>query len=301
MNDLMTKSFVSYVELKKQALKDLEADPSLDLETGGLSCAEEENLSFFFEEIGAIQSDMEDISSHLLDLQFLNEETKSAPSAKVLRGLRDRMDSDVVSILRKAKIIKVRLEALDRSNIANRGLSAHFGEGSPVDRTRISVTNGLRTKLREMMNGFRSLRERILSEHKEAVKRKYFNATGEVATEEVIEKMLSGSSQVGLLDRKGEVDLEIMERQKAVSDIQRSLMQLHQVFLDMAIMVEAEGEQLNDIEENVVRAKDYISGGTDGLISANALRKRNRKCTYCVWALVLIVLAVCLIPILNGF
>ncbi|XP_073109971.1 syntaxin-112 isoform X1 [Elaeis guineensis] len=301
MNDLMTRSFMSYVELKKQALKDLEADPILDLETGGLSCAEDQNLSFFFVEIGAIQCDMEDISSLLLDLQFLNEETKSAHSAKVLRGLRDRMDSDVVSVLRKAKIIKARLEALDRSNIANRGLSARFGEGSPVDRTRISVTNGLRTKLREMMNGFQSLRERILAEHKEALKRKYFNATGEVATEEVIEKMLSGGSQVGLLDKKGEVDLEIMERQKAVSDIQRSLMQLHQVFLDMAIMVEVQGEQLNDIEENVVRAKDYISGGTDSLISANALRKRNRKCTYCVWALVLIVLAVCLIPILYGF
>ncbi|XP_072980755.1 syntaxin-112 [Typha angustifolia] len=300
MNDLMTKSFSNYVELKKQVLKDLDAEPGPDLEAGGLTHAEEENLSQFFEEIGVIQSEMDVISGLLLDLQFLNEETKSAHSAKILRGLRDRMDSDMVAILRNAKIIKARLEVLGRSNIANRALSMCFEEGSPVDRTRISVTNGIRTKLRVMMNGFQSLREQIVSEHRESLKRRYFNATGEAATEEAIEKMLSGGNQVEVLDKKSELDLEIMERNKAVSDIQRSLMQLHQVFLDMAVIVEVQEEKLNDIEENVTRARDYISGGTDRLISAKALRRRRRHCTFLVCVLVLIVLLVCLIPILDG-
>ncbi|RRT38143.1 hypothetical protein B296_00046784 [Ensete ventricosum] len=303
MNDLMTKSFMSYVELKKQALKDLEAgadDPTkVEAAAGCLTRVEEENLARFFSEIGGIQSEMDDVSSLLVDLRFLNEESKSACSAKLLRGLRDRMDADVVAVLRKAKAIKVRLESLDRSNAANRGAAACFAEGSPVDRTRVSVTNGLRTKLRETMNGFRLLRERIISDHREGLKRRYLNATGEAATEEAIDKMLSGATQVGLLDNKGEVDLEVLERQKAVSDIQRSLMQLHQVFLDMAVMMEGQEDQLNDIEENVARAKDFISGGTDRLVSANAMRKRNKKCTCLVCALLLVVISVCLLLVLT--
>lgn len=303
MNDLMTKSFVSYVELKKQALKDLEAGaddpPKVEAAAGGLTRVEEENLDRFFSEIGGIQSEMDDVSSLLVDLRFLNEESKSAHSAKLLRGLRDRMDADVVAVLRKAKAIKVRLESLDRSNAANRGVAACFTEGSPVDRTRVSVTNGLRTKLRETMNGFQLLRERIVSDHREGLKRRYLNATGEAATEEAIDKMLSGASQVALLDNKGEVDLEVLERQKAVSDIQRSLMQLHQVFLDMAVLMEGQEDQLNDIEENVARAKDYISGGTDRLVSANAMRKRNKKCACLVCALLLVVISVCLVLILT--
>ncbi|KAJ0987313.1 hypothetical protein J5N97_005669 [Dioscorea zingiberensis] len=290
MNDLMTKSFLSYVELKKQALKDQEANSMPDLEAGGLTKAEEENLSRFFQEVGTIQEEMEAISNLLLDLQDLNEESKSAHSAKVLRGLRDRMDSDMLTILKKAQTIKVKLEVLDRSNTINRDLSACFGEGGPVDRTRMSITNGLRTRLREMMHGFQSLRETILANHKEHLKRKYYTATGEVATEEVIEKMLAGSCQVGVVDQKGKLDIEMHERQRAVSEIQKSLMRLHQVFLDMAVMVDAQEEKLNDIEENVVSAKDYISGGTNSLASAQAMKNRGRKWTCWIWILVVVVL-----------
>jgi syntaxin 1B/2/3 len=42
MNDLMTKSFLSYVDLKKQAQKDIEAN---------LEDSDEPNLSQFFQEV----------------------------------------------------------------------------------------------------------------------------------------------------------------------------------------------------------------------------------------------------------
>ncbi|CBI37660.3 unnamed protein product, partial [Vitis vinifera] len=124
MNDLMTKSFLSYVELKKQAMKDLESEP--DIEMGKLDPTDEQNLTNFFEEVGAIKTDMEEIVNLLLDLQDLNEESKSTHSAKVLRGLRDRINSDMVTILRKAKNIKARLGSLDQSNIDNRILLVLF-------------------------------------------------------------------------------------------------------------------------------------------------------------------------------
>jgi syntaxin 1B/2/3 len=79
----------------------------------------------------------------------------------------------MVTILRKAKKIKSRLESLDQSNVANRRLSKAYKEGSSVDRTRVSVTNGLRVKLRDMMHDFQALRENILKDHKEGLKRRY--------------------------------------------------------------------------------------------------------------------------------
>ncbi|OUZ99085.1 Target SNARE coiled-coil domain [Macleaya cordata] len=277
MNDLMSKSFLSYVELKKQALKDLEAGP--DMEMGKLSPTNEENLLQFFEEVESIKTEMEHIRNLLVDLQGLNEETKSAHTAKVLRGLRDRMDSDMVTVLRKAKIIKVRLEALDKSNVVNRTISMSYREGSHIDRTRMSVTNGLRIKLRDLMNDFNTLREVIVSDHKEGLKRRYLNATGEVPSEEVIEKMMSeGVEQVEVFVGQAELNLENQERQKAVNSIQRSLMDLHKVFLDMAVLVEAQGEQIDDIEMNVGRAGEMISGGTDALVAAKSMKKRNWVC-----------------------
>ncbi|PHT47937.1 hypothetical protein CQW23_12145 [Capsicum baccatum] len=48
------------------------------------------------------------------------------------------------SFLCKAKIVKAKLEALDKSNVANHKLLVAYAEGTMVDRTRVNMTNGLR-------------------------------------------------------------------------------------------------------------------------------------------------------------
>nr|XP_023927220.1 syntaxin-112-like [Quercus suber]POE92137.1 syntaxin-112 [Quercus suber] len=298
MNDLMTKSFLSYVELKKQAMKDLEADQ--DIEMGKLDPADEQNLSQFFEEVAAIKADMEEITNLLLNLQDLNEETKSSHSAKVLRGIRDRINSDMVMVLRKAKAIKARLESLDRSNEANRNVSVEYKEGSPVDRTRISVTNGLRVKLKDMMNDFQSSREKIVKEHKEGLKRRYYAATGEEPSEEDIDKMILEGGQINVFEGRADLIMENKERHEALKEIQRSLTELHQVFLDMAVLVETQGQQINDIEENVAHTAAYIDGGTNKLFDANQMKKKRRKWAYWIGALVLVLLLICFISIIAS-
>jgi len=44
---------------------------------------------------------------------------------------------------------------------------------------------------------------------------------------------------------------EINERHEAVKELEKSLMELHQIFLDMAVLVEAQGEMLDNIEQQV--------------------------------------------------
>ncbi|MBA0860843.1 hypothetical protein Goshw_021806 [Gossypium schwendimanii] len=300
MNDLMTKSFLSYVELKKQAEKDLESELDVEKGVGRLNPTDEMNLSKFFQEVASIKITMEEITNLVFDLQTLNEDTKSTHSAKVVRGLRDRMESDTVSILRKAKIVKARLESLDKSNANNRRLSEAYKEGTYVDRTRISVTNGLRANLKQMMNDFQALREKILSDHKEDLKRRYYTATGEFPTEDMLEKAVSGSENDRFsLKETVEMDLKNKERHEAVMDIQRSLQRLHQVFLDMAVLVETQGEKMDDIEENVANAGNLISGGTNNLHYANQMKKK-KAWVFWIWGVIVIILVVCVISMLAS-
>jgi syntaxin 1B/2/3 len=44
---------------------------------------------------------------------------------------------------------------------------------------------------------------------------------------------------------------EIQERNRAVKNLEASLLELHQIFLDMAVLVEAQGEMLDNIEQQV--------------------------------------------------
>ncbi|XLR05546.1 hypothetical protein S83_071744 [Arachis hypogaea] len=55
---------------------------------------------------------------------------------------------------------------------------------------------------------------------------------------------------------------EIQERHDTLIDIERSPNELHQLFLDMAVLVQSQGKQLNDIESHVERANLYVCGGS---------------------------------------
>ena len=85
MNNLLTRSFTNYVDLKRAALKeDLEAGSEMemvDLET-------EQNLGQFFEAVGGIKVDMETIKELLVKLQEFSEETKSIHKAPTMKCLR---------------------------------------------------------------------------------------------------------------------------------------------------------------------------------------------------------------------
>lgn len=91
---------------------------------------------------------------------------------------------------------------------------------------------------------------------------------------------------------------EIQERHDAVKEIERSLLELHQIFLDMAALVEAQGNMLNDIESNVSKASSFVMRGTDQLQGAKVLQKNSRKWTCIAIILAIVLVIVILFPIL---
>ncbi|KAL3828723.1 hypothetical protein ACJIZ3_017525 [Penstemon smallii] len=308
MNDLMTKSFTSYVDLKKEAMKDLELGP--DIEMGMTQI--DHNLTTFLEEAEQVKTEMNSIKEILTRLQESNEESKTLHKSEALKSLRARVNADVVSVLKRARAIKTRLEDMDRSNAMSRRLSG-CKSGSLVDRTRCAVTNGLRKKLKELMMEFQGLRQRMMTEYKETVGRRYYTVTGENPDEEIIEKIISGGDGNGgeeFLSRaiqehgRGKVletVVEIQDRHDAAKEIERSLLELHQIFMDMAVMVEAQGEQMDDIEHHVMNATHYVSDGTKNLKTAKDYQKGSRRCLCIGIILLLVIILVVIIPIATSF
>lgn len=257
MNDLFSSSFKKYTDLKQQAYLD-------DMEAG----KETINLDKFFEDVESVKEDMKGVEILYRKLQDANEETKTAHNAKTVKELRSRMDADVNQVLKRVKVIKGKLEALERSNAAQRKIPG-CGPGSSADRTRSSVVGGLGKKLKDMMDDFQALRAKMADEYKETVGRRYFTVTGENANEDLIENLISsGESETFLIE-------------------------LHQVFLDMAALVEAQGQQLNDIESHVAHASSFVRRGTDQLQEARDYQKNSRK-----WTCIAILLGAALIFLL---
>ena len=126
--------------------------------------------------------------------------------------------------------------------------------------------------------------------------------------EEAIERMIeSGEAetifQKAILEQgRGRVLdtlAEIQERHRAVKDLESSLLELHQIFLDMAVLVDAQGEMLDNIEKQVARSVEYVQSGTAALQDAKQLQKSTRKWMCCGIVTLLIVALVIVLVVVK--
>ncbi|XP_022972680.1 syntaxin-121-like [Cucurbita maxima] len=243
------------------------------------------NLNNFFEDVESVKAKLVELERLHRSLQNSHEHSKTLHNSKAIKDLRSRMESDLTLALKKARFIKLRLEELDRSNTENRNLPG-CGYGSSADRSRTSVVNGLRKNLCDSMENFNRLREEISSSYKETIERRYFTITGENPDEKTIDLLIStGESETFLqkaIQKQGkgkvlETIQEIQERHDAVKDIEKNLKELHQVFMDMAVLVQTQGQHLDDIESQVTRANSAIKRGATELQTARHYQKNTRK------------------------
>ncbi|KAI6704990.1 hypothetical protein NL676_007952 [Syzygium grande] len=297
MNDLFSNSFKRYTDLKEQVYLD---DTDSNKETV--------NLDKFFEDVERVKEDTAQVEQLYKRLQELNEKSKIIHHSKTIKQVQDRMDLDVQQVLKQVKIIKGKLEALERSNVAHRKLPG-CGPGSSADRTRTSVVIGLEKKLKDMMDDFQGLRAKMNAEYKETVGRRYFTITGQKADEETIDNLISSGESESIVQKaiqeqgRGQIldtISEIQERRDAIKEIEKNLIELHQIFLDMATLVEAQGHQLNDIESQVAQASSFVRRGADQLQGAKEYQKSSRKWVCIAIILGAVIVCFLIIPILTS-
>ena len=271
------------------------------------STTSEDLMSTFFGDVQAVKSNMTQIRAALRALHDEHEASKRATSAEETRERQDRMNATIESVSKIARETKLRLENLDEDN--EKALkSGKIAQGSSEHRTRAALTSSMKTKLKEQMGEFQNLRERLREEYKEIVERRYFAVTGTEAKEEDVERLIeTGESetmfQTALLEQgRGQIlDTvnEIQERHNAILELERKLLELNQVFLDMSVLVEAQGEMIDNVESHVARSVEYVQQGHVELKKARAYQKNTRKWTCIVIVILMTILISVLLPVLK--
>ncbi|PPS14162.1 hypothetical protein GOBAR_AA06416 [Gossypium barbadense] len=70
---------------------------------------------------------------------------------------------------------------------------------------------------------------------------------------------------------------DIQERHDAIQEIDKGMVELHQLFIDSTVLMEAQGYQLNDIESHVAHASSFVMRGADQLELAKEYQKSSKK------------------------
>ncbi|CAK9322505.1 unnamed protein product [Citrullus colocynthis] len=294
MNDLLSDSF----EIPR-------GQPSRggDIELGtNVPTSGGDGLEDFFKKVQEIEKQNEKLDRLLRKLQDSHEESKAVTKAPAMKAIKQRMEKDVDEVGKVARFVKTKVEELDRENLANRQRPG-CGKGSGVDRSRTATTLSLKKKLKDKMTEFQILREKIHQEYREVVERRVFTVTGARADEETIEKLIETGDSEQIFQKaiqeqgRGQVMdtlAEIQERHSAVRELERKLLELQQVFLDMAVLVDAQGDMLDNIESHVTSAVDHVQQGNTALQKAKKLQKNSRK-WMCIAIIILLIIVVVIV------
>eukprot|EP01027_Heterolobosea_sp_BB2_P016060 GEZU01022915.1.p1 GENE.GEZU01022915.1~~GEZU01022915.1.p1 ORF type:complete len:247 (+),score=86.97 GEZU01022915.1:96-836(+) len=71
---------------------------------------------------------------------------------------------------------------------------------------------------------------------------------------------------------------EVQERQENIHKIEASMMELQQLFIDMAVLVDSQQEELDNIFENVSKSVAYTEKAHKELVKTVEHKRRSRKC-----------------------
>uniref|UniRef100_A0A668API4 Syntaxin 2 n=1 Tax=Myripristis murdjan TaxID=586833 RepID=A0A668API4_9TELE len=108
--------------------------------------------------------------------------------------------------------------------------------------------------------------------------------TGRVTTNEELEDMLeSGNPSIFTSDIISDSQItrqalnEIESRHQDIIRLESSIRELHTMFMDMAMLVETQGDMVNNIEKNVSNAAEYICRAKEETKKAVRYQKKSRR------------------------
>ncbi|XP_069153883.1 syntaxin-132-like isoform X2 [Solanum lycopersicum] len=264
-------------------------------------------LDDFFKQVQQIEKQHEKLEKLLMKLQDAHEESKAVTKATAMKAIKQRMEKDVDEVSKVARFIKSKIEGLDKENLSNRSKPG-CGKGSAVDRSRTATTVSLKKKLKDKMSEFQTLRENIHNEYREVVERRVYTVTGNRADEETIDRLIETGDSEQIFQKaireqgRGQIMdtlAEIQERHDAVRELERKLLELQQIFLDMAVLVDAQGDMLDNIESQVSAAVDHVQSGNTALQKAKSLQRNSRKWMCIAIIILLIIVAVIVVGVLK--
>lgn len=255
-----------------------------------------DDVGDFFEIVAAIQFEMATIEAALKEMDRLRAAAIRSTSASRDRKISEERDNISSKCHSKLQMLKMTIMDLKEQNKTAIKEKAHT---QAVMEVRINVQQKLGRKLKEQLLAFEERQTSFKTALQEKTARQLAIALPDASPEEVGQLVASGTVTAETVMKQKMVGTHmdigfalqgIQDKYNDVRKLEESIMELHQMFVDIAVLVEEQGEMLNVIEMQVDETINIQDHAEKELKTTIKYQKKNKKMA-CYIAL--IVLAIC--------
>ncbi|XP_009465421.1 PREDICTED: syntaxin-1B, partial [Nipponia nippon] len=182
-------------------------------------------------------------------------------------------------IKKTANKVRSKLKAIEQSIEQEEGLN----RSSADLRIRKTQHSTLSRKFVEVMTEYNATQSKYRDRCKDRIQRQ-LEITGRTTTNEELEDMLeSGKLAIFTDDIKMDSQMtkqalnEIETRHNEIIKLETSIRELHDMFVDMAMLVESQGEMIDRIEYNVEHSVDYVERAVSDTKKAVKYQSKARR------------------------
>uniref|UniRef100_A0A3Q2DEW4 Syntaxin 3b n=1 Tax=Cyprinodon variegatus TaxID=28743 RepID=A0A3Q2DEW4_CYPVA len=232
----------------------------------------------FFSQIEDIRNSIDKIDQNVAEVKKLYSVILSAPTSD--QKTQDDLEAITNDIKKMANNARNKLKSKTSLKIK------HIFSHAVLSRKFVEVM----TKYNEAQVDFR--------ERSKGRIQRQLEITGKATTDEELEEMLeSGNAAVftaGIVDSgiSKQALSEIESRHKDIVRLESSIKELHDMFVDIAMLVESQGDVVDNIEKNVSQSVDHIIEAREQTKKAVKYQAKARKKTVIIVVVVVILLAV---------
>jgi len=287
-----------------------EEDEDDDVEKGGEQAIDDRStaeLKGFFEEVEEIKDAMARITENVATMKGLYSKLLTATSTEDAQELRKEVGEVRAATDKIAQQMRVKMKKMRKEN--DDFEQSHDNDPSLV-KIRSNMHGSLVRKFLDLMQEYQAMLTKYDKKFRDKAYKEVQLVAPEASPEEIDEVLESGGEAIFqkhiMEDRKhakAKQTLDYLkEKHNDLLALEKSITELNQLFMDMAILVETQGDLIDQIEFSVMNSKAYTEKAVDTLHQTAKIVQNTRKKKVCIVITVILIIAVVvlLIAIVSG-
>eukprot|EP01006_Ploeotia_vitrea_P006511 TRINITY_DN13410_c0_g1_i1.p1 TRINITY_DN13410_c0_g1~~TRINITY_DN13410_c0_g1_i1.p1 ORF type:complete len:309 (-),score=21.07 TRINITY_DN13410_c0_g1_i1:97-1023(-) len=268
------------------------------------------SMDQFFSDVELVKKNITAIKTASKSVTDINQKVALATTAEKESSLSEALKPVIKDANKKAQVSKQILQHL-REDTDTMKTSNDSNVKQADIRIRENLVNTLTRKFVDVMKEYQNAQQKYKQDIKKKVTRQVQIVKPDATTEEVDAVFKSGGGTNDFFKNailKGDAAdsitnayMNAKDKYQDVLTLEASVQELHQMFLDFALLTEQQGEMLDQIEFQIKSASDYIDEGNTNMVQAVELQKslRYKQCCCCILVIVIIGVIVAIIYVMT--